>query len=230
MKTVLITGSSSKICQSAIKKFLNNGYKVITTYYKNKIDIENVTSYYLDIKDENSVNELIENIRNDFGTIDILVNNIGICKDNMLDEKTVDEFKNIIDVNLVGTFMLSKYIKEVLNDGGSILNITSTNGIDTYYPESIDYDASKAGMISLTHNFAKSYAPNIRVNALALGWVNTDMNKDMYDDFKKSEEEKILLKRFAEPDEIANVIYFITSDEASYINNSIIRVDGGKND
>lgn len=230
MKTVLITGSSSLICQSAINKFLENGYQVITTYYKNKIEIENVTSYYLDIKDEMSVKSLIQNIRNDFGIIDVLVNNIGICNDNSLEEKTIKDFKNIMDVNLTGTFMLTKYIKEILNDGGSILNITSTNGIDTYYPESIDYDASKAGMISLTHNFAKWYAPNIRVNALALGWVNTDMNKDMFEKFKAQEEEKILLKRFAEPEEIANVIYFISSDEASYINNSIIRVDGGKND
>ena len=99
MKTVLITGSSSKICQSAIKKFLENGYQVITTYYKNKIDIENVTNYYLDIKDENSVKALILNIKNDFGTIDVLVNNIGICKDSSLEEKSIEVFKNIIDVN-----------------------------------------------------------------------------------------------------------------------------------
>lgn len=229
MKTVLITGSSSKICQSAIKKFLENGYQVITTYYKNKIELENITSYYLDIKDEDSVKNLILNIKKDFGTIDVLVNNIGICKDSSLEEKSIEVFKNIIDVNLTGTFMLSKYIKEVMNNG-SILNITSTNGIDTYYPESVDYDASKAGVISLTHNFAKAYAPNIRVNALALGWVNTDMNKEMFAEFKKQEESKILLGRFANPDEIANVIYFVSSDEASYINNSIIRVDGGKNE
>lgn len=229
MKTVLITGSSSKICQSAIKKFLENGYQVITTYYKNKMDIENVTNYYLNIKDEKSVKDLILNIKNDFGTIDVLVNNIGVCNDSSLEEKTTEDFKNIIDVNLTGTFILTKYVKEIMLNG-SILNITSTNGIDTYYPESIDYDASKAGVISLTHNFAKSYAPNIRVNALALGWVNTDMNKDMFDEFRKQEEEKILLKRFATPEEIANIIYFISSDEASYINNSIIRVDGGKNE
>lgn len=229
MKTVLITGSSSLICQSAINKFLENGYQVITTYYKNKLEIDNVTSYYLDIKDEESVKSLIQNIKIDFGTIDVLVNNIGICNDSSLEEKSIEEFKNIIDVNLTGTFMLTKYIKEVMTNG-SILNITSTNGIDTYYPEGIDYDASKAGVISLTHNFAKSYAPFIRVNALALGWVNTNMNKDMFEEFKKQEEEKILLKRFANPEEIANVIYFVSSDEASYVNNSIIRVDGGKNE
>ncbi len=229
MKTVLITGSSSKICQSAIKKFLENGYKVITTYYKNKIELENVANYYLDIKDETSVKNLILNIKNDFGNLDVLVNNIGICNDCSLEEKTIQDFKNIIDVNLTGTFMLSKYIREIMPKG-VIINITSTNGIDTYYPESIDYDASKAGVISLTHNFAKSYAPDIRINALALGWVNTDMNKDMFDEFKKREESKILLERFASPEEIANVIYFVASDEASYINNSIIRVDGGKNE
>ena len=104
----------------------------------------------------------------------------------------------------------------------------STNAIDTYYPESIDYDASKAGINSITHNFAIKYAPNIRVNALALGWVDTDMNKDMSWLFRAHEEEKILLNRFASPEEVANVAYFICGDEASYINSSIIRVDGGK--
>lgn len=228
MKTCLITGSSSKISREAIKKFQENGYQIITTYYKNKIDNKNVDSYYLDIKDENSVLDLIKSIKNEYGQIDVLVNNIGICKDSSIEDKSLKYFKEVIDTNLTGTFLLNKYIKHCMKNG-SILNISSTNGIDTYYPEGMDYDASKAGVISLTHNFAKAYAPNIRVNALALGWVETDMNKDMSILFKKEEENKILLKRFATPEEIANVIYFVSSDEASYINNSIIRVDGGIN-
>ena len=110
---------------------------------------------------------------------------------------------------------------------GSIVNISSTNGIDTYYPESIDYDASKAGIISLTHNFAKYYAPNIRVNAICPGWVETDQNA-MLDDLQRKEiNNNILLKRFGLPTEIAKVIYFVAV-EASYVNNSIIRVDGGE--
>lgn len=226
MKVVLITGSSSKIALSSILKFKENGYKVITTYHKNKIDIDDVDSYYLDLADEASIKALIQNIKIKYKEIDVLINNASICLDSSLEEKTAESFRKVIDTNLTGTFLLLKNIKEIMSSG-SILNIASTNGIDTYYEESIDYDASKAGIISLTHNFASIYAPSIRVNALALGWVNTDMNKDMFDDFKKEQEEKILLKRFAEPNEIANVIYFVSSPDASYINNSIIRVDGG---
>lgn len=222
MKTVLITGSSSKISQATIKKFKDNAYKVITTYYKNKTIIPDVSSYYLDIKDEESVIELF----NQIDELDVLVNVAGICDDQALEEKTYESFKNVIATNLGGTFLINKYVKSKMKNG-SIINITSTNAIDTYYPESIDYDASKAGVISLTHNFAKLYAPNIRVNALALGWVNTDMNNDLSPLFKKAEESKILLNRFATPQEFANVIYFLASDEASYINNEIIRVDGG---
>ena len=111
---------------------------------------------------------------------------------------------------------------------GKIINIASTNAIDTYYPESCDYDASKAAVINMTHNLANHFAPNIRVNCVCPGWINTPMNKDMDEEFRKKEEEKILLHRFAEVDEIANLVYFLSTEEASYINDSVIRIDGGK--
>ena len=132
----------------------------------------------------------------------------------------------MLDVNLIGPFLTSKYALEIMNNG-SIINISSTNGIDTYYSYSLDYDASKAGLINLTHNFANMYAPNIRVNCIAPGWINTEMNKELDEEYIKEECEHILLERFAEPKEIANVVFFLASDESSYITDSIIRVDGG---
>ena len=111
---------------------------------------------------------------------------------------------------------------------GKIINISSTNAIDTYYPESCDYDASKAGVISLTHNFARELAPNITVNCICPGWVKTDMNKELTVEQVNKEKRRILLERFAEAKEISNVVLFLASSKASYINDSIIRVDGGK--
>ena len=110
---------------------------------------------------------------------------------------------------------------------GTIINISSTNGINTYYPSSVDYDASKSGLISLTYDSAVQYSPYVRVNCVAPGWVNTEMNMDLEEDFVKDKTEKILVKRFGEPKEIANVVYFLASKEASFINSEVIKVDGG---
>ena len=110
---------------------------------------------------------------------------------------------------------------------GSIINISSNNVFNGNIINSVDYDASKAGIISLTHDFAKYLAPDIRVNCICPGWINTDMNKNIYSEYKKEEENKILLKKFGEVEDIANVVYFLASNDAKYINDTIIRVDGG---
>ena len=143
-----------------------------------------------------------------------------------MESKDAFEFRKVLDVNLVGTYLVTKYALSMLSKG-SIINITSTNAFDTGYIESVDYDASKAGVIALTHDFAKFLAPQVRVNAVAAGWIKTDMNKEMDPNFKEKEIAKIALKRFAEPREIAEVVWFLASSRASYINDAIIRVDGG---
>ena len=131
---------------------------------------------------------------------------------------------------MVGAYNCAKRVyKGMLEKGyGKIINIASTNGINTYYPMCFDYDASKAGVISLTHNFARELAPNITVNCICPGWVKTPMNKDLSIEQITEENKKILLGRFAEPEEISKVVMFLASTKSSYINDSIIRVDGGK--
>lgn len=238
-KVVLVTGSSKGIGRAIIKEFSKNGYDVVINYntsyleaktLEEEIKIYNVKVLLIkcDVGVESEVKEMFDKVIKEMGRIDVVINNAGIAIDTMFIDKSIDNFKKILDTNLIGTFLVSKYFGSYMYDKkeGVILNISSTNGIDTCYPESIDYDASKAGVISLTHNLAKEFSPYIRVNALALGWVDTDMNKDMDISFKEKELNKICLHRFANPFEIAKVAYFVCND-GTYINSSIIRVDGG---
>ena len=234
-KIALVTGSSRGIGRETIKKFAQEGYNVVINYnnsYEDAISLKdevekeyNVKALVIkcDVSNEEEVKDMIDYIIKEFNRIDVVVNNASISIDTVFEDKTVDNFKRILDVNLIGTFLVSKYASNYMNNG-SIINVSSTNAIDTYYPEGLDYDASKAGVISLTHNLAKQFSPNIRVNAVAPGWTRTDMNKNIDENEYKDD---ILLKRFADPKEIASVIVFLASNEASYINNSVIRVDGG---
>lgn len=239
MKTVLVTGSSSGIGYEIIKKYAKNNYNVIITYnnnYDNAKELENeIKEKYkvdtllvkLDISDEESIKEVLEIVKDKFNTIDVLVNNAAIAIDTTFEDKTKSNFMKTLEINLVGTFLVSKYFSKIMPIG-SIINISSTNGIDSYYVESLDYDASKSGVISLTHNLANYLAPNIRVNCVCPGWVNTNMNKLLDKEFIKKEESKILLNRFADSSEIASLVYYLSSEEASYINDSIIKIDGGR--
>ena len=240
-RVCLVTGSSKGIGAACIREFAKNGYDVVINYVNNEVaanflkeEVEreyNVKALVIkcDVSNELEVKNMVEIVISTFGKIDSLVNNAGIAIDTIFDDKTKDNFIKTLEVNLIGTFLVSKEVgKYMLNaKSGNIINVSSTNGIDTVYPESLDYDASKAGVISLTKNLAKEYAPHIRVNTVAPGWVITDMNKELDSEFVKEEESKILLNRFADPSEIAKVIYFLSTEEASYINGSIIRVDGG---
>ena len=241
-KVVLVTGSNRGIGRSTIIEFAKAGLDVVINYCHHKEEAYELKEYVennynvrclvvkCDVSKEDEVIEMINEIVDYFGSLDILVNNASVCKDSLLMDKDVESFRRILDVNLIGTYLCSKYAGKVMldNGSGSIINVSSTNAIDTYYPESCDYDASKAGVISLTHNLAREFSPYIRVNCVCPGWVNTDMNKELSVEQVHEEEKNILLKRFAEPDEIAKVIVFLASNKSSYVNDSIIRVDGGK--
>ena len=242
-KVVLITGGSRGIGKSTAIEFAKNGYNIIINYLSDDKSAEHIKSflvenydvdvmtYKCDVKDELKVKCMVEDIINYFGRIDVLVNNAAFAIDTLVEDKNKDDFKKILDTNLIGPFILSRSVAKVMmkNKKGSIINVSSTNAIDTYYEYSLDYDASKAALISLTHNLAKYYAPYIRVNAVAPGWVDTDMNKNLSLDYIKKECEDIYLKRFGKPEEIAKAIYFLASDNASYITGEVLRVDGGYN-
>lgn len=238
----LVTGSSRGIGRSTVLEMAKSGLDVIINYYHHEKEAFELKKYILDNYDvqvlcikcdisvEEEVEEMVNEIVDHFGKIDILVNNASVCRDTLLMDKTVRDFKRILDVNLIGTYLCSKYVGKVMmeNKKGKIINISSTNAIDTFYPESCDYDAAKAGVISLTHNLAREFAPFINVNCVCPGWVKTDMNKDLSIEQINEERKKILLGRFAEADEIAKIIVFLASSKANYINDAIIRVDGGK--
>lgn len=241
-KTVLVTGSSIGLGSFIIKKFASNNYNVIINYNTNKDEAmklkdEILNEYNIevliikcDISNENDIENMKDTIINKFGKLDVLINNASISNDSLVSDKTKENFMRILEVNLVGTFLVSRTFGDLMyqNKKGIIINIGSTNGIDTYYEYSLDYDSSKAGVINLTHNLANYYSPYVNVNCVCPGWINTPMNKDMDTEFRKNEENKILLNRFAEPSEIASLVYFLGTEEASYINDSIIRIDGGK--
>lgn len=239
---VLITGASRGIGASTAKLFASHNYNVVIGYnssedlakeiekeIKEVYDIETMV-IHVDISKEEEVKSMVEQVIHRFSHIDVLVNNAGVAIDTLYQDKTVENFRKIIDTNLIGTFLVSKYVGDHMyqKKKGSIVNLSSTNGLHQYFPMSLDYDASKAALISLTHNLAVQYAPYIRVNAVAPGWVATENEiKELDKEYIELEEQNIFIHRFAEPIEIAKVIYFLASNEASYINNEVICVDGG---
>ena len=238
----LVTGSNRGIGKACIEEFAKKGLDVVINYCHHESEARELEEYIkknynvgvlvvkCDISKEDEVEQMVNYIIDTFGTIDILVNNASVARDSLLLDKNIKEFRRVLDVNLVGTYLVSKYVGRImLNEKrGKIINISSTNAIDTYYPESCDYDASKAGVISLTHNLAREFAPFINVNCICPGWVKTPMNKDLSLEQVNKYRKEILLGRFAEAEEIAKVVVFLASSKADYINDSIIRVDGGK--
>jgi 3-oxoacyl-[acyl-carrier protein] reductase len=242
-KVVLVTGGAQGIGKAIVLELAKNHYDVVINYLtsnkaaalleeeiKKNYDVR-VMTIQADVSKEEEVDAMISLIEKKWGGVDILINNAAVDLSNLFHLKTADEFRKTLDVNVVGAFNCSKRVYRHMLDQeyGRIINISSTNGINTYYPMCIDYDASKAALISLTHNLAFEYGPYINVNAIAPGFIGTDNELDGYDEeFLKEEQEKIMVNRYGKPEEVAYLVKFLISDEANFINNAIIRIDGGQ--
>lgn len=242
-KVVLVTGGAQGMGKAIVLELAKNHYDVVINYLtsnkaaalleeeiKKNYDVR-VMTVQADVSKEEEVDAMISLIEKKWGGVDILINNAAVDLSNLFHLKTADEFRKTLDVNVVGAFNCSKRVYRHMLDQeyGRIINISSTNGINTYYPMCIDYDASKAALISLTHNLAFEYGPYINVNAIAPGFIGTDNELDGYDEeFLKEEEEKIMVNRYGKPEEVAYLVKFLISDEANFINNTIIRIDGGQ--
>lgn len=238
-KVVLVTGSSKGIGRATAIEFAKNGYDVVINYRRSEIEatmlkkeIEsnynvNVLSIKADVSNEDDVKQMISDIMVTLGRLDVVVNNAGIVYDRDFKDITVDEFMTVLKVNVMGAFLVSREASKYLKKGSCIVNVSSTNGTKTVSPDCLDYNISKVGLQSLTRDLAYQFKPNIRVNAVAIGWADTEMNEGLDKDYIDSETKKIYLERFANPEEIAKTIYFLASDNASYINGEIINIDGG---
>lgn len=242
-KVVLVTGGAQGIGKAIVLELVKNHYDVVINYLtsnkaaalleeeiKKNYDVR-VMTIQADVSKEEEVDAMISLIEKKWGGVDILINNAAVDLSNLFHLKTADEFRKTLDVNVVGAFNCSKRVYRHMLDQeyGRIINISSTNGINTYYPMCIDYDASKAALISLTHNLAFEYGPYINVNAIAPGFIGTDNELDGYDEeFLKEEQEKIMVNRYGKPEEVSYLVKFLISDEANFINNTIIRIDGGQ--
>lgn len=242
-KVVLVTGGAQGIGKAIALELAKNHCDVVINYLtsnkaaalleeeiKKNYDVR-VMIIQADVSKEEEVDAMISLIEKKWGGVDILINNAAVDLSNLFHLKTADEFRKTLDVNVVGAFNCSKRVYRHMLDQeyGRIINISSTNGINTYYPMCIDYDASKAALISLTHNLAFEYGPYINVNAIAPGFIGTDNELDGYDEeFLKEEQEKIMVNRYGKPEEVAYLVKFLISDEANFINNTIIRIDGGQ--
>mgnify|MGYP004490822669 FL=1 len=217
---VLVTGGARGLGLAISLYYLKMGHSVVVNY-NNSIDLalklkskygDRVSIVKADVSNEDDVKRMFDEL----GKLDVVVNNAGIAKDSDPMEKSTEEFLEVIKVNLLGTFLVSKYAVNHV-DKGCIVNISSTNALDTYYPESMDYDASKAGVISLTHNFSLYLKDRgIRVNVVCPDWIDTDMNLEMDEEYKKS------LDVFLKPEDVARVVYDVSIDES--VNDAVIRV------
>lgn len=233
---VLITGGAKNLGRAIALEFAKNKYDIVINYdtsynEANELKKELEDNYKVNvemIKCDISNEEEVKNMINKIDNLDVLVNNAAIELNSDFESKNYDTFKKVLDTNLIGTFLVSKYASKIIKKG-HIINIASNNAINMYDPSTLEYDASKAGIISLTHNLAIELSPNINVNAVAPGWILTDnikkLDENLNNEFIKEESKNNLKNRFANPSEVASLVYYLTTND--YINNEVIKIDGG---
>ena len=239
-KVVLITGGTRGIGKAIAIKFAQNGYNLILNYVSDRTNLEKLKQEFkeynievLFIKTDVSKIEECENMAKlaieKFNKIDVLVNNAGITKDMLLMRMKKEDFEQVIDTNLVGTFNVTKNVVPYMMKArsGRIINISSVVGISGNAGQT-NYSASKAGIIGFTKSLAKEIASrNILVNAVAPGFIETNMTDVLKDDVKQEIAKNIPLKRMGTTQDVANVVKFLASDDSSYITGQVINVDGG---
>ena len=240
-KNVLVTGGSRGIGKACVKLFLKAGANVAFTFERAKAEAEKVVSdykgssllkyYKVDLSDTDDIQKEIRNILNDFEYIDVLLNNAGIWKEAAIDEMTLEEWNETMNINLTSTYLITKLVVPGMkkNKFGRIINIASTAGQrgEAFHSH---YAASKGGMISLTKSLASELGKsNITVNCIAPGWVITDMTTDSLSDSEtyKKVLNDIPLNKIAQPEEIAGPVLFLASHLASHITGEILNVNGG---
>ncbi len=239
-KVALITGATRGIGKEIALTLAEEGYDIALNYRKEneeldnvKKEIENFKVKCLPVKGDVSNYEecesMVKQTIDEFGQIDVLVNNAGITKDTLLLRMKKEDFENVIDVNLLGTFYMTKNVASYMIKArkGRIVNISSVVGIAGNAGQS-NYSASKAGIIGFTKSIAKELASrNILVNAIAPGYIETDMTSVLSDSVKESIVNGIPLGKVGNAKDVANVVKFLASDESSYITGQVIHVDGG---
>lgn len=239
-KVALITGAARGIGKAIAKKFAENGYNVVINYVSAKTDIKTLTKEFenlgvkvllvkADVSNKEEAEGLVNQTIEKFGKIDVLVNNAGITKDNLLMRMSEEDFEKVLDINLKGTFLITKFATKYMMKKrcGSIVNLASVVGVAGNAGQ-CNYSASKAGVIGFTKSIAKELASrNIRANAVAPGFIKTDMTDVLSDNVKENINSQIPLKRMGTAEEIAKLVYFLGTAESSYITGQVINVDGG---
>tara|TARA_Y100000022_G_scaffold183152_1_gene177159 strand:- start:59 stop:796 length:738 start_codon:yes stop_codon:yes gene_type:complete len=235
-KKIIVTGASGGIGNSIVKKLSDFGANILATGTKIekleelKSKYKNINIIKFDISHSDKIEEFIDNATNELGgNLDCIINNAGLTQDNLAIRMNLEEWKKVIDINLTSTFLLSKFaIKKMLkNKSGKIVNITSVVG-HTGNLGQTNYSASKAGIVAMSKSLAIEYAKkNININCISPGFIKTAMTDKIDEKFKELIISKIPSARLGEPDDVANAVLFLASDQSNYINGETIHVNGG---